>query len=303
MIRRPGRCQQRWFASAPPRSTIPNEPPTAVPAEGPSIQSDSPRGEDVSTTHFGFKTVREDEKESLVGKVFGNVARSYDVMNDVMSGGIHRVWKDHFIRQLAPGPDTHLLDVAGGTGDIAFRFLDYTKNTHGSAANAKVTVVDINPAMLEVGKQRAPEFGYGNASNIDFQVGNAENLENIPSESVDAYTIAFGIRNCTHVDRVVKEAYRVLKPGGRFMCLEFGRVDNPLISTVYDAYSFQVIPAMGQLIANDRESYQYLVESIRKFPPQPVFAQMIKDAGFTVIGQGWENLTFGVAAIHSGFKL
>ncbi|KAJ3171825.1 2-hexaprenyl-6-methoxy-1,4-benzoquinone methyltransferase [Irineochytrium annulatum] len=214
-------------------------------------------------------------------------------MNDMMSGGIHRLWKDHFINTLAPGPDTQLLDVAGGTGDIAFRFLDYVREAHGTGQPANVTVIDINPAMLEVG--RSP--------NINFQEGNAEDLFSIPDESVDAYTIAFGIRNCTHVDRVVREAYRVLKPGGRFMCLEFGRVDNPLVRSVYDVYSFQIIPALGQLVANDKDSYQYLVESIRKFPPQPEFAEIIKAAGFQVRGQGWEDLTFGVAAIHSGFKV
>ncbi|KAJ3043306.1 2-hexaprenyl-6-methoxy-1,4-benzoquinone methyltransferase [Rhizophlyctis rosea] len=224
-----------------------------------------------------------------------------------MSGGVHRIWKDHFIRTLAPGPNTELLDVAGGTGifdtrDIAFRFLDYVKNTHGSS-NAKVTVVDINPAMLEVGKERTAEFGYKNSPQISFQVGNAENLENIPDESVDAYTIAFGIRNCTHVDQVVREAYRVLRPGGRFMCLEFGSVENPVVKQIYDFYSFEIIPRLGEAVASDRESYQYLVESIRKFPPQPEFAKMIKDTGFTLVGRGWEDLTFGVAAIHSGFKL
>ncbi|KAJ3024703.1 UNVERIFIED_CONTAM: 2-hexaprenyl-6-methoxy-1,4-benzoquinone methyltransferase [Siphonaria sp. JEL0065] len=188
-------------------------------------------------------------------------------------------------------------------GDIAFRFLDHVRKTHGINNEASVTVVDINPAMLEVGKQRSKALGYTDTGKIDFQEGNAENLVNIPDASVDAYTIAFGIRNCTHVDRVVAEAYRVLKPGGRFTVLEFGQVENPLVKGIYDVYSFQVIPKLGQVVAGDAESYQYLVESIRKFPPQPKFAAMIKDAGFTLVGQGWEDLTFGVAAIHSGFKL
>ncbi|KAI9099769.1 ubiquinone/menaquinone biosynthesis methyltransferase ubiE [Phlyctochytrium arcticum] len=292
-----------------------------------ALKTDNVEPPSEPTTHFGFQTVREAEKETLVGKVFGNVASSYDLMNDVMSGGVHRLWKDHFVRTLAPGPNTRILDVAGGTGDIAFRLLDYVKANHPNH-NAHVTVVDINPAMLENGMKRAPSFGHHilgpapplpsssdpSANPIDslsakpvphlsFQVGNAENLHNIPDESVDAFTIAFGIRNCTHVDRVLKEAHRVLKKGGRFMCLEFGNVENPIVARFYDVYSFQLIPKMGELVANDRESYQYLVESIRKFPAQPVFAQMIRDAGFTVVGQGWEDLTFGVAAIHSGFKL
>ncbi|KXS09589.1 ubiquinone/menaquinone [Gonapodya prolifera JEL478] len=255
-------------------------------------------------THFGFKTVNEEEKESLVGRVFANVADKYDLMNDLMSGGVHRLWKDHFIRTLAPSPTTKLLDVAGGTGDIAFRFLDYVKTANGGLGNASVTVLDINPSMLEVGKKRAATNGYSTDSDhISWRVGNAENLESIPDNTYDAYTIAFGIRNCTHIDRVLKEAHRVLKPGGRFMCLEFGKVETPIISNLYDIFSFEIIPTIGQAVANDRESYQYLVESIRKFPPQPVFRDMIRSAGFLVVGPGWEDLTFGVAALHSGYKL
>ncbi|KAI8339435.1 UbiE/COQ5 methyltransferase [Chlamydoabsidia padenii] len=254
------------------------------------------------TTHFGFRNVAEEEKESLVHKVFANVAGNYDVMNDAMSLGIHRVWKDQFIRSMAPGPGTKLLDVAGGTGDIALRFLDYCRNIHRDST-ASVTMVDINPHMLEEGKKRFQTTPYAHTNQADFLVQNAEHLVDIPDESVDVYTIAFGIRNCTHVDRVVKEAYRVLKPGGRFMCLEFSQVDNPVIGKFYDIYSFDVIPALGQIIANDRDSYQYLVESIRKFPPQAEFAQIIRDQGFKTIGSGYEDLTFGVAAIHSGFKI
>ncbi|KAJ3342096.1 hypothetical protein HDU93_003312 [Gonapodya sp. JEL0774] len=255
-------------------------------------------------THFGFKTVREEEKESLVGQVFANVADKYDLMNDLMSAGVHRIWKDHFIRTLAPSPTTKLLDVAGGTGDIAFRFLNYVRAANGGIGNASVTVLDINPSMLEVGKKRAVVNGYGaNSANISWRVGNAEKLEGIPDNSYDAYTIAFGIRNCTHIDQVLKEAYRVLKPGGRFMCLEFGKVETPVVSNVYDLFSFEIIPVIGQVVANDRDSYQYLVESIRKFPPQPTFRDMIRNAGFLVVGQGWEDLTFGVAAIHSGYKV
>ncbi|KAJ1561161.1 2-hexaprenyl-6-methoxy-1,4-benzoquinone methyltransferase [Nowakowskiella sp. JEL0078] len=259
------------------------------------------------TTHFGFKTIPEELKETLVGQVFGSVAKNYDVMNDFMSMGIHRLWKDHFINSLAPSRDTKLLDVAGGTGDIAFRFLDNVKKNYGSIHDAQVTVVDINPSMLEVGRERAIKGGYVGISEefpkIEFLEGNAENLADIQSESVDAYTIAFGIRNCTHVDKVISEAYRVLKPGGRFMCLEFSKVENPVINKIYETYSFDVIPTIGQVVANDRDSYQYLVESIRKFPPQAEFAQMIRDAGFTVVGKGWEDQSFGIAAIHTGYKL
>ncbi|TPX49469.1 demethylmenaquinone methyltransferase [Synchytrium endobioticum] len=255
------------------------------------------------TTHFGFRTVPKTEKESLVRQVFGNVAPSYDIMNDLMSAGVHRLWKDHFMRTLAPGKDTNLLDVAGGTGDIAFRFLDYVKAIHGLHNSARVTVLDINPAMLQVGQDRARIAGHTDETRIRFMQGNAENLEPIPSSSVDAYTIAFGIRNCTHIDAVLAEAFRVLKPGGRFMCLEFSKVGIPIIKELYDVYSFNVIPAIGELVANDRESYQYLVESIRQFPSQQAFAEMISHAGFKPVGKAWEDLTFGVAAIHSGWKI
>jgi 2-methoxy-6-polyprenyl-1,4-benzoquinol methylase len=181
-------------------------------------------------THFGYQTVPEQLKESMVGQVFANVASKYDVMNDVMSLGVHRLWKSHFINKLGPSPTFRLLDVAGGTGDIAFRFLDHIKSQHGALGDAHVTVLDINPAMLKVGQARAPEFGYGPESgHIDWFEGNAEQLSQIADESMDAYTIAFGIRNCTHIDQVLKQAYRVLKPGGKFMCLEFSNVETPLV--------------------------------------------------------------------------
>ncbi|KAL9536768.1 hypothetical protein MBANPS3_012382 [Mucor bainieri] len=255
-----------------------------------------------NTTHFGFRDVAEEEKESLVHNVFANVASKYDVMNDAMSLGIHRIWKDEFIRSMAPGPGTKLLDVAGGTGDIALKFLDYCKNVHHDNT-ATVKLVDINAHMLREGEKRFQKTPYAHTNQASFLVQNAEHLDEIPDESVDVYTIAFGIRNCTHVDKVVKEAHRVLKKGGRFMCLEFSKVDNPVIGKFYDIYSFDIIPALGQAIAGDRDSYQYLVESIRKFPPQEEFAQIIRDAGFKTIGKGYEDLTFGVAAIHSGFKI
>ncbi|KAL7752637.1 hypothetical protein RI367_001639 [Sorochytrium milnesiophthora] len=270
----------------------------------PSSSGDSKDQSAAGKTHFGFRTVDEEEKESLVGKVFGSVASSYDVMNDAMSLGIHRLWKNRFIEKLAPGPDTRLLDVAGGTGDIALRFLQTIDAQHGGLGNAHVTVLDINPAMLEVGKERFAKLGLGDDTpHVEFVEGNAEKLDTIPDSSVDAYTIAFGIRNCTHIDRVIREAHRVLRPGGRFMCLEFGKVGNPVLSKIYDEYSFRVIPHIGHIVANDRDSYQYLVESIRRFPSQEEFVQMMKKEGFKVAGSGYEDLTFGVATIWSGWKL
>uniref|UniRef100_A0A6B2LC22 2-methoxy-6-polyprenyl-1,4-benzoquinol methylase, mitochondrial n=1 Tax=Arcella intermedia TaxID=1963864 RepID=A0A6B2LC22_9EUKA len=231
-------------------------------------------------------------------------------MNDMMSMGVHRLWKDYFIQKLNPLPGTQLLDVAGGTGDIAFRFMHHVKNSPFYAAHraqsglpSKVTVIDINPSMLAVGQERAIKQGYFPSGEgdpaIEFKLGNAEALP-IPDCSVDAYTIAFGIRNCTNVDKVLCEAFRVLKPGGRFLCLEFSRVENTLFSFVYDSYSFWVIPKLGEVIAQDKDSYQYLVESIRKFPDQPKFASMIREAGFELVE--YDNLLNGISAIHSGFK-
>ncbi|KAI9298441.1 ubiquinone/menaquinone [Neoconidiobolus thromboides FSU 785] len=252
-------------------------------------------------THFGFKKIKEEEKESLVAQVFSSVAKNYDVMNDFMSMGVHRVWKDYLIQNMAPGPNTTLLDVAGGTGDIALRFLNYCKTMHNDTTS-KVKVVDINPNMLAHGKDRYLKSEFSRNGQAEFMLGNAENLENIEDSSVDVYTISFGIRNCTHVDKVIAEAYRVLKPGGRLMVLEFSKVNTPLIKEFYDMYSFNVIPEIGRVVANDRESYQYLVESIRQFPDQVTFANMIKAAGFSIVDEGYENLTFGVAAIHTGYK-
>ncbi|ORZ29516.1 UbiE/COQ5 methyltransferase [Catenaria anguillulae PL171] len=255
-------------------------------------------------THFGFRSVPESEKQRLVAGVFSSVADSYDLMNDAMSLGIHRCWKNLYIDRLAPTQETRLLDVAGGTGDIAMRFLNYVKEHNGGQlGNAHVTVLDINPDMLRVGQERFKKMGYADDQHVTFIEGNAEVLEGIPDNSLDAYTIAFGIRNCTHIDRVIAQAHRVLKRGGRFMVLEFGKVNNPLLAAAYDSYSFRMIPHLGQILANDRESYQYLVESIRKFPTQDEFASMMKAQGFQVIGKGYEDLTFGVATIWSGWKL
>lgn len=246
------------------------------------------------TVSFGYRDVAEDEKSRLVGRVFTNVARRYDVMNDLMSMGIHRLWKQAMIDWLSPTPDMQLIDVAGGTGDISFRFLE---RLGAKAHNARATVCDINHDMLSVGRERALEQGH--AARTDFLCADGERLP-FPDAGFDAYTIAFGIRNFTHIDKALAEAYRVLKPGGRFLCLEFSKVDNALLSTLYDAWSFNVIPAIGQAVTNDRASYQYLVESIRRFPPQPKFAEMIGAAGFAQVK--WRDLSAGIAAMHSGWK-
>ena len=242
-------------------------------------------------THFGYQDVPVHEKETLVGKVFSQVAPHYDLMNDCMSGGLHRLWKHALIRMLAPAPGSQLLDVAGGTGDIAFRFLK-------AAPSAQVTVCDINPAMLQEGQKNA--FDRGVVKGIEWVCGNAECLP-LPSATYDYYTIAFGIRNVTQIDRALEEAHRVLKPGGRFLCLEFSQVQSPLLAKLYDAYSFHVIPALGKYIAQDEASYRYLVESIRMFPRQDDFAGMIRAAGFEQVR--YTNMTQGVVAIHSGWKI
>ncbi|XP_059045944.1 2-methoxy-6-polyprenyl-1,4-benzoquinol methylase, mitochondrial-like [Achroia grisella] len=254
-------------------------------------------------THFGFETVDEGEKWKKVHEVFENVADKYDLMNDVMSFGIHRLWKDIFIQRLAPTPGTRLLDMAGGTGDITFRYINYLKNLgEAGGRRSAVTVCDINQHMLDVGQLRAQKQGYtkDNAVDIEWVCENAEQLS-LPDDSYTAYTIAFGIRNCTHVDKVLEEAYRVLAPGGRFMCLEFSHIPNDAVQWVYDRYSFQLIPVLGQLIAGQWKPYQYLVESIRQFPNQEKFKSMIEDAGFRQVT--YENLTLGTCAIHSGFKI
>ncbi|PBP17871.1 ubiquinone/menaquinone biosynthesis methyltransferase ubiE [Diplocarpon rosae] len=260
------------------------------------------------TTHFGFETVAEAEKEARVAGVFSNVAASYDTMNDFMSLGIHRLWKDHFVRGLNPGasastpsPGWTMLDIAGGTGDIAFRLLDHATHIN-SSPQSTITISDINPSMLAEGKKRSLQTSYANSPRLSWLVANAEHLDAIESDSVDLYTVAFGIRNFTDKDRALREAYRVLKPGGVFACLEFSRVTNPVFDAVYKRWSFGAIPLIGQLVAGDRASYQYLVESIAKFPKQEEFRDMIQTAGFVVPGKGWEDLTGGIAAIHKGIK-
>lgn len=243
------------------------------------------------TTHFGNREVAEEEKAGLVHGVFTNVASRYDVMNDVMSAGIHRLWKDAMMDWLAPRPGQRLLDVAGGTGDIAFRFLK-------RAPAASAVVLDMTESMLEAGRKRAEAERLGDR--LDWIVGDAMALPFEPN-SFDVYTISFGIRNVTRIPDALSEAFRVLKPGGRLMVLEFSQLPNQGLQWAYDRYSYNVIPVMGQVIANDRESYQYLVESIRKFPDQETFATMIREAGFEQVK--YRNLSLGIAALHSGWKL
>ncbi|MSU90473.1 bifunctional demethylmenaquinone methyltransferase/2-methoxy-6-polyprenyl-1,4-benzoquinol methylase UbiE [Rhodobacteraceae bacterium 2CG4] len=247
---------------------------------------------DAKTTHFGFQQIPEDEKAGRVHGVFTSVASRYDVMNDVMSLGIHRVWKDAMLDWLAPRRNTRLLDVAGGTGDIAFRYLS---RTHGTG---HATVLDMTEGMLAAGRQRAEAEHL--SAHLDWVAGDAMALP-FPDNAFDCYTISFGIRNVTRIGDALSEAFRVLRPGGRLMVLEFSQLPNPGMQWLYDRYSFNVIPPMGQAIAGDRDSYQYLVESIRRFPAQEPFAEMIRAAGFGQVR--WRNLSLGIAALHSGWKL
>ena len=246
---------------------------------------------DHGTTHFGFQTVPEADKAGMVHGVFTSVASKYDVMNDLMSGGMHRLWKDAMMDWLAPRPGQRLLDVAGGTGDVAFRFLK-------RAPGAMATVLDMTESMLIAGRQRADAGSM--ADRLDWVVGDAMALP-FAANTFDVYTISFGIRNVTRIEDALRDAYRVLRPGGRLMVLEFSQIPNAGLQWAYDRYSFNVIPVMGQVVAGDRDSYQYLVESIRKFPDQDTFADMIRRAGFGQVK--YRNLTMGIAALHSGWKL
>ena len=246
---------------------------------------------DPATTHFGFQTVPESEKAGRVHGVFSSVAARYDLMNDLMSARIHRLWKEAMIDWLAPRPGMRVLDVAGGTGDIAFRVMERVKG------DADITVCDMTAAMLEEGRARAEK---AHVHGVSWVCGDAMALP-FPDRTFDAYTIAFGIRNVTRIERALSEARRVLRPGGRFLCLEFSAVNPPLLANAYDLYSFNVIPALGQAVTGDRDSYQYLVESIRRFPDQERFAGMIREAGFSRVA--YRNLTLGVAALHSGWRL
>jgi demethylmenaquinone methyltransferase/2-methoxy-6-polyprenyl-1,4-benzoquinol methylase len=243
----------------------------------------------MSTTHFGFTTVEEAKKEALVRGVFDTVATRYDLMNDLMSGGLHRLWKNDMVARLAPRAGMKILDVAGGTGDIAFRMR--------SRADCHVTVCDINEQMLREGRDRA--INRNRLSGLEWITGNAESLP-FADRSFDAYTIAFGIRNVTHMDAALREAHRVLKFGGRFLCLEFSHLQHDWLQKCYDLYSFNAIPPIGRMVTGQSEPYRYLVESIRQFPRQEAFAEMIRAAGFDNVQ--YRNLTQGLVAIHSGRK-
>ncbi|WP_267380969.1 MULTISPECIES: class I SAM-dependent methyltransferase [unclassified Sphingomonas] len=244
------------------------------------------------TVPFGYEDIPATEKTARVGGVFTSVASSYDLMNDAMSGGMHRLWKDRFVRRVKPRAGEQMLDMAGGTGDIAFRMAE---------AGASITVADINPAMLEVGMARAQKRGTDeNAGSLVWTEANAEVLT-FPDRFFDAYTIAFGIRNVTDIPKALKEAHRVLKRGGRFFCLEFSTTQWPGFAEVYDAYSHKLVPKLGQLLARDADSYRYLIESIRRFPDMPKFEGMIRDAGF--VNTRVEPILGGLVAIHSGWKI
>jgi demethylmenaquinone methyltransferase/2-methoxy-6-polyprenyl-1,4-benzoquinol methylase len=246
-------------------------------------------------THFGYRSVPLAEKQALVDEVFTSVARRYDLMNDLMSGGLHRAWKDALVSAVNPPRARRgftVLDMAGGTGDVAFRL------ARAGGPGTRVTVCDINPDMLEVGRQRAVEHDL--TENVSFIEGNAEELI-FPDKSFDAYTIAFGIRNVPRIDAALAEAFRVLRPGGHFLCLEFSQVDVPGFDRIYNLYSFNVIPALGRMVAGDAESYRYLAESIRQFPPPAIFADMIRAAGFRRVK--FTRMTGGIVALHSGWRL
>jgi demethylmenaquinone methyltransferase/2-methoxy-6-polyprenyl-1,4-benzoquinol methylase len=239
---------------------------------------------------FGFERVGSGEKQQRVRGVFSSVAENYDIMNDMMSGGMHRLWKNEFVRRVHVGANAAILDLAGGTGDIAVRLRART--------GAAVTVCDINHDMLKVG--RARQFDAGKSEGLRFVCGNAEHLP-VADGSLDVITIAFGLRNVTHIQQALNDAFRALKPGGTFLCLEFSHVQNPLLKKIYDGYSFAAIPKIGEIIAKDRASYQYLVESIRMFPKQEKLVAMMTQAGFA--RANYKNLTFGVVAIHQGWKI
>ncbi|KAL2161912.1 hypothetical protein VTH06DRAFT_7697 [Thermothelomyces fergusii] len=337
---------QKTYFSRPFSTTVPSLAASSSPSSPSSSSTPDYAIPDPSRpTHFGFQTVTEGEKRERVAGVFTSVAESYDRMNDLMSFGWHRVWKDHFVASLNPGfsPLTsdgdprgpqHILDVAGGTGDIAFRIL-HTAHVLNGNPSVRVTMTDINRAMLTVGQQRSARLPASQRAALAFVEANAEDLTrtrplqpypsaaepatggraeqaffdpatatgSVPDASVDLYTVAFGIRNFSNIPAALREARRVLKPGGVFACLEFSKADrHPLFNRLYKEWSFRAIPLIGQLVAADRDSYQYLVESIERFPSQTEFRDMIVDAGFVVAGEGYEDLTGGVAAIHKGMK-
>jgi demethylmenaquinone methyltransferase / 2-methoxy-6-polyprenyl-1,4-benzoquinol methylase len=261
---------------------------------GDAIKDDRPSGTG-ETASFGNREVKADARQGLVNDVFSTVAGRYDLMNDLMSGGLHRLWKDDLITWLGPPKSARpfsLIDVAGGTGDIALRYLQ------AGGTGCRAVLADISPEMVAVGRRRFAEAAL--SERVSLAIGNAEALP-FPDRSFDAYTIAFGIRNVTHIDRALGEAFRVLKTGGRFLCLEFSACEVPLLDRLYDFHSFEVIPRLGALAAGSAEPYRYLVESIRKFPRQEPFAEMVRAAGFGRVS--YRNLTGGIAAIHSGWKI
>jgi demethylmenaquinone methyltransferase/2-methoxy-6-polyprenyl-1,4-benzoquinol methylase len=260
------------------------------------MPADQPRPSDAEvtlpgpTTHFGFRAVAEAEKAPLVRRVFSSVAGRYDLMNDLMSGGIHRWWKTAMVDWLNPQPGRVIVDVGGGTGDIAFRVL--------ARGGGPVFVIDINQDMLARGRDRAVDRGL--LTGLSFVAGDAERLP-VATAAADAYTTAFCLRNVTRIEATLAEARRVLRPGGRFLCLEFSRIAVPVLDRLYDAYSFAVLPSLGRIVAGDADAYRYLAESIRRFPSQEAFARMIADAGFARVKV--RNLSGGIAAIHSAWRL
>jgi len=281
-----------------------------------SFQFSNKSNED-KTRSFGFKDVKINEHQKMVNEVFDNVANKYDLMNDVMSFGIHRLWKKEFVEMIGHIRSNiikneegrveyrpmKIIDVAGGTGDISFKILDKAEEYHKKHLDifpVEIKVVDINTNMLEEGRIRAGKMGVS-SERLSFIESNAEDLSFIDDSSIDLYTISFGIRNCTNRDNVLKEAFRVLKKGGRFMCMEFSHVNLPVFHQVYDWYSVNIIPYLGQVIMNDKQSYQYLVESIRRFPCQEDFVNEIKNGGFSFVN--YINLSGGIVAVHSGIKI
>jgi demethylmenaquinone methyltransferase/2-methoxy-6-polyprenyl-1,4-benzoquinol methylase len=258
---------------------------------GERARGGDPRVRDPGLADFGFDDVRAEEKAGLVGGIFSRVARRYDLMNDLMSGGLHRLWKDTLVDQLRPRDGMDVVDVAGGTGDIALRI-------RRRAPEARIVVSDINAEMLSVGRDRAMNRGI--TEGIDWVTADAERLP-FPDATADAATIAFGLRNVTNRDRALAEMRRILRPGGRFLCMEFSRVVVPLLGQIYDRYSFKVVPWIGQIVTRDRDAYRYLVESIRRFPGQEALADLMRAAGFERVT--WRNLSGGIVAIHSGWRL
>ena len=246
---------------------------------------------DKDTTHFGFKEVETDAKAGMVAEVFHSVAARYDLMNDLMSAGIHRVWKRFTIELSGVRSGHAVLDIAGGTGDLAARFADIV------GPGGRVVLADINDSMLKVGRDKL--LDHGRMDNLEFVQADAQSLP-FPDDSFDCVTIAFGLRNVTDKDAALRSMLRVLKPGGRLLVLEFSKPANPLLSKAYDAYSFRVLPLMGRLVANDADSYQYLAESIRMHPDQEILKDMMEDAGFTRCE--YHNMTGGVVALHKGVK-